>query len=56
MEETESNVDEGRRHTTPFLRTCDKEYVILCIEKSGQILWSICSYALGENAEEKHNE
>ena len=46
MEETESNVFEGRRQTAPFLKTCDNEYVTLGIEKSGQLLWFICFYTL----------
>ena len=38
MEETDSNVDEGRRQTVSFLKICDNEYVTFGIEKSGQIL------------------
>ena len=34
MEEAESNVDEGRRQTAPFLKTYDNEYVTLGIDKS----------------------
>ena len=56
MEETDSNVDEGRRQTVPFLKTCDNEYVTLGIEERGQILWFICSYTLYENAEKEDGE
>ena len=56
MEEAESNVDEGRRQTAPFLKTCDNEYVTSGVDKSSPNLWFICSYRLYENAEKKDDE
>ena len=56
MEETDSNVDEGRHQRAPLLRNCDSEYVTLGIEKSGQVLWFICSYTAYENSEKKRKD
>ena len=56
MEETGSNVFEGRRQTAPFLKTCDNEYVTLGIEKSGQLLWFILLLYIDENTEKKDGE